>query len=56
MAGFFLLYCVGGCEVPGDQVETEVGKQGGAYEPVETDIVNFHGNIENMEWFEEFKR
>ncbi|MGM0828778.1 MAG: DUF4362 domain-containing protein [Bacillota bacterium] len=52
-AGFFLLFCVGGCEVTGS-VETEVGKQVGAYEPVETDVVNIHGNIENMERFEEF--
>ncbi|WRP08772.1 DUF4362 domain-containing protein [Rossellomorea aquimaris] len=54
MAGLFLLFCVGGCEEPGDQVETKVGKQAGAYEPVETDIVNTHGNVENMERFEKF--
>ncbi|MGE6753474.1 DUF4362 domain-containing protein [Rossellomorea sp. NPDC071047] len=54
MAGLFLLFCVGGCEEPGDQVETEAGKQVGAYEPVETDVVNTHGNIENMERFVEF--
>lgn len=54
MAGLFLLFCVGGCEEPGDQSETQFGKQVGAYEPVETDIVNTHGIIENMERFEEF--
>lgn len=54
MAGLFLFFFVGGCEEPGDQVETEVGKQVGAYEPVETDVVNTHGDIENMERFEEF--
>ncbi|MDT9025874.1 DUF4362 domain-containing protein [Rossellomorea yichunensis] len=54
MAGLFLLFCVGGCEEPEDQMETEVGKQVGAYKLVETDVVNTHGNIENMERFEEF--
>ncbi|MFI8576087.1 hypothetical protein ACIGEL_10255 [Rossellomorea aquimaris] len=54
MAGLFLLFCVGGCEEPGDQAETQVGKQVGAYEPVETDIVNTHGNVENLERFKEF--
>lgn len=54
MAGLFLLFCVGGCEEPEDQMETEVGKQVGAYKPVETDVVNTHGNIENMERFERF--
>ncbi|MHA7136475.1 DUF4362 domain-containing protein [Rossellomorea arthrocnemi] len=54
MAGLFLLFCAGGCEEPGDQAETQVGKQVEAYEPVETDIVNTHRNVENMERFEEF--
>lgn len=38
MAGLFLLFFVGSCEEPEDQMETEVGKQVGAYEHVETDV------------------
>jgi Domain of unknown function (DUF4362) len=54
LADLFLLFCVGGCDEPGDQAETQVGKQVEAYEPVETDVVNTHGDIKNMERFEEF--
>jgi Domain of unknown function (DUF4362) len=53
-AGFLLLMLVGGCEEPGDQAEIEVGKKAGDYKPKETDIVNTHGNVENLERFEEF--
>jgi hypothetical protein len=53
-AGFLLLMLVGGCEEPGYQAEIEVGKKAGDYKPKETDIVNTHGNVENLGRFEEF--
>ncbi|WP_254871020.1 DUF4362 domain-containing protein [Bacillus sp. Marseille-Q1617] len=53
-AGMLLVLLAGGCDEPGDQVEMEVGKPVEDYEPKETDIVNTHGNVENLERFDEF--
>ncbi|MFC7786365.1 DUF4362 domain-containing protein [Rossellomorea sp. GCM10028870] len=53
MAGLFLVL-VAGCNEHGDQVEVGLGKQVADYEPAETDIVNTHGDVLNLEQFEEF--
>ncbi|WP_374055685.1 hypothetical protein [Rossellomorea sp. FM04394] len=48
MAGLFFVL-VSGCNERGNQVETQLGKQVTDYEPVETDVVNTHEHVENME-------
>lgn len=53
MAGL-LLVLVAGCDERGDQVEVGLGKEVADYEPVETDVVNTHGYVQNLNRFEEF--
>ncbi|MGR3762833.1 DUF4362 domain-containing protein [Rossellomorea sp. NS-SX7] len=52
--GLLLVLLTGGCDQSGDQVEVEVGKPVADYELKETDIVNTHGNVKNLDRFEEF--
>ncbi|MEL3972041.1 DUF4362 domain-containing protein [Rossellomorea oryzaecorticis] len=49
-----LVLLAGGCDEPGDQAGMEVGKPVEDYEPNETDIVDTHGNVENLERFGDF--
>ncbi|OAT80096.1 hypothetical protein A6P54_15375 [Bacillus sp. MKU004] len=54
MAAWMLLVLLaGGCDEPGDP-GMEAGKPVEDYEPKETDIVNTHGKVENLEQFEGF--
>ncbi|XXM70622.1 DUF4362 domain-containing protein [Lysinibacillus sphaericus] len=54
MAGLLLVILVSGCDEQGAQGEEEIWKKVKDYEPRESDIVDTHGKIENLERFEEF--
>jgi uncharacterized lipoprotein YehR (DUF1307 family) len=49
-----LVVLISGCDQPEEKVEVDVWKSVGDYEPQETDIVNTHGNVENLGRFENF--
>ncbi|MCA1055888.1 DUF4362 domain-containing protein [Rossellomorea aquimaris] len=52
--GLLLALLIGGCDESGGGLDHEVSQKIGDYEPKETDVVNTHGKVENLERFKEF--